>query len=231
MKVQKMNVLLIFNSAKMNFSKVTIVIISVFVLQSQLAFSQKQQQILINDFENKPNTSGWWKDNPNVKFSYDENAVNQVDKQSKVCLYVRWDSVPKNRPWAWFTDLKADTFATEGMEEKWKSFQENTWLSFWCKGGQGDTLMLHYLVLSKGHKSKWGAKKMIPVTSNKWTFFKVRFADLQYEDWGKVIAPFNLKTNEVKCFEVGLRLSATSPKGFVEAWFDNVKLTNYEPLK
>lgn len=57
-----------------------------------------------------------------------------------------------NRPFAWFTDIKADTFAVSGMEETWKSFKENTWMSFWCKAGDGDTLMLNFLVLSKGHK-------------------------------------------------------------------------------
>jgi hypothetical protein len=63
-----------------------------------------------------------------------------------------------------------------------------------------------------------------------WTFVKVRFADLQYENWGAVKADFDLK-NDVRCFEVGLRLSSTSPKGFVDAWFDNLKLTNYEPFE
>lgn len=192
--------------------------------------SAQNKQILIADYENKPNTDGWWKDNANVKFSYNENPACQINKKSKVCLYVRWDSLPQNRPFAWFTDLKADTFAAAGMEEEWKSYQENTWMSFWCKAGAGDTLMLNFLVLSKGHKSKWGAAEMIPLTSKNWTFIKVKFAGLKYENWGVVKADFNLKSDEVKCFEVGLRLSATSPKGYVEGWFDNIKLTNYEPF-
>jgi hypothetical protein len=193
-------------------------------------FAQKKQ-ILIADYENKPITDGWWKDNPNVKFSYNENPACQINKKSKVCLYVRWDSVPQNRPFAWFTDLKADTFAVPGMEKEWKSFKENTWMSFWCKAGAGDTLMLNFLVLSKGHKSKWGAVNMIPLTSQKWTFVKVKFADSQTENWGIIKADFDLKSDAVKCFEVGLRLSATSPKGYVEGWFDNIKLTNYEPFE
>ena len=190
----------------------------------------QQKQILIADYENKPNTDGWWKDNAQVKFEYDEIPASQLNPESKVCLHVRWDSVPNNRPFAWFTDLKADTFAVDGMENEWKLFKENTWMSFWCKAGAGDTLLLNFLVLSKGHKSKWGALDMIPLTSKQWTFIKVKFADLQVENWGVIKADFDLKSDAVKCFEVGLRLSATSTKGYVEGWFDNVKLTNYEPF-
>jgi len=195
-----------------------------------LANAQKKQ-IMIADYEHKPNTDSWWKYNAQVKFLYDENSENQVNKKSKVCLHVRWDSIPENLPFVWFTDLKADTFAAQGMQKKWKSFKEKTWLSFWCKAGSGDSLMLHYLVLSKGHKSKWGAKKMIPFTSQKWTFVKVKFADLQYENWGVTKAELNLKSEDVICFEVGLRLSSTSPKGFIDVWFDNLKLSNYEPFE
>jgi len=205
--------------------------IAIAMLVCYTGVSAQQKQILISDYENKPATDGWWKDNPLVKFSYDENPTSQLNTESKVCLYVRWDSVPQNRPFAWFTDLKADTFAVPGMEEQWKSFKENTWISFWCKAGDGDTLMLNFLVLSKGHKSKWGASDMIPLTSKQWIFVKVKFADLQYENWGVVKADFDLKSDAVKCFEVGLRLSATSTKGFVEGWFDNIKLTNYEPFE
>jgi hypothetical protein len=208
----------------------TIVFVTAMLLCLPGVFSQKKQ-ILIADYENKPNTDGWWKDNPNVKFSYNENPTNQFSNKSKVSLYVHWDSVPQNRPFAWFTDLKADTFAVPGMEEEWKSFKENTWMSFWCKAGSGDTLMLNFLVLSKGHKSKWGSVNMIPLTSPKWTFVKVKFTDMQVENWGSVKADFDLKSDAVKCFEVGLRLSATSPKGYVEGWFDNIKLTNFEPFE
>jgi hypothetical protein len=202
-----------------------------FALSLFFEINAQKKQILIADFENKPATGNWWKDNPQVKFSYDENVKNQVNEKSKVCLHVRWDSIPQNRPFAWFTDLKADTFAVDGMEEQWKSFRENTWMSFWCKAGSGDTLMLNFLVLSKGHKSKWGDVNMIPLTSKQWIFVKVKFADLQVENWGVVKADFDLKSDAVKCFEVGLRLSATSQKGFVEGWFDNIRLTNYEPFE
>lgn len=51
---------------------------------------------------------------------------------------------------------------------------------------------------------------MVPLTSKDWTFVKVKFADQKYENWGAVKADFDLKSDEVKCFEVGLRLSATS---------------------
>lgn len=207
----------------------------IFLLLFALIFSvpivsaQQKQEIIVNDFENQAPTESWWRDNRHVKFSYDQTRKNQVNKQSKTCLYVRWDSIPANKPFTWFTDLKADTLAADGMETKWKSFQQNTWLSFWCKGGEGDTLMLHYLVLSKGHSSKWGATKMVPVVAKKWTFYKIRFADLQYENWGKIVANFDLNTDTGRCFEVGLRSGAVSAKGYIEAWFDNIKLTNYEP--
>lgn len=206
-------------------------ILSIVMLPLQIALAQQKQKIVINDFENKPPTENWWRDNKRVKFSYDENKKDQVNKKSKSCLYVRWDSIPADKPFTWFTDLKADSLAADGMETKWKSFQQYTWLSFWCKGGEGDTLMLHYLVLSKGHSSKWGSTKMIPVTAKEWTFYKVRFADLQYENWGRIKADFDLNTDIGRCFEVGLRSSAVSTKGYIEAWFDNVKLTNYEPFK
>jgi len=186
---------------------------------------------MINDFENKPNTETWWRDNSNVHFSYNNINKDQVNGKSTTCLYIRWDSITNHKPYTWFTDLKADTFATEGMEAKWQLFQQNTWLSFWCKGGEGDTLLLQYLVLSKGHSSKWGAVNMIPVVGNTWTFYKVRFADLQYENWGKVQAAFDLNTTTGRCFEVGLRSGSVNTKGFIEAWFDNIKLTNYEPTQ
>jgi hypothetical protein len=55
----------------------------------------QQKQILIADYENKPNTGGWWKDNAQVKFAYDEIPASQLNTDSKVCLHVRWDSVPQ----------------------------------------------------------------------------------------------------------------------------------------
>jgi hypothetical protein len=200
-------------------------------LSIHIISAQQNQEIMINDFENKPPTKNWWRDNEQVKFSYDAIKKNQVNKRSKTCLYVRWDSIPTNKPFTWFTDLKADSLAADGMESKWKLFQQHTWLSFWCKAGEGDTLMLHYLVLSKGHSSKWGAKNMIPVIAKKWTFYKVRFADLQYDNWGKITADFDLNSTIGRCFEVGLRSASVTTKGYIEAWFDNIKLTNYEPFK
>jgi hypothetical protein len=199
------------------------------ILGALSSFSQNQK-LMIANFENKPSTKNWWRDNENVKFIYDEAKSSQYSNKSKVSLHVRWDSVPQNRPFAWFTDLKADTLVVDGMQKTWMNFKEKTWMSFWCKAGEGDTIMLHYLVLSKGHKSKWGATKMIPLTSKKWQFVKVKFSDLSYENWGVIKANLNLNDDVAKCFEVGLRLSSTSPKGFVEAWFDDIQLTNYEPF-
>ncbi len=207
------------------------IIVIYFLAAFSFAVGAQKRQIVIADFEKKPNIASWWVDNSNVKLNFDENKENQPIKKSKVCLHVRWDSVPANRPYAWFTDLKADTFAAPGMEEQWKLFKEQTWMSFWAKAGSGDTILLNYLILSKEHKSKWGATKMIPLLSTDWTFVKVKFADLCYDDWGVVKTKLDLKSDIVKCFEVGLRLSANSSKGFVEAWFDNIKLTNYEPFK
>lgn len=201
-----------------------------FFLATNYAIQAQKQKILIADFENKPSTVNWWKDNANVKIGFDSTPMNQATKSSKNCLHVRWDSVPANRPFAWFTDLKADTFAVDGMQKQWKKFQKNTWMSFWCKGGNGDTLMLHPLILSKGHKNKWGSTKMFPVKAGSWQFVKVKFADFQYENWGVIKAELNLNDDVVKCFEVGLRISATSSKGFVEGWFDDIRLTNYEPF-
>jgi len=211
--------------------KKLLLIIFIINFSGQIVLAQKKQEIMIHDFEKKPQTESWWRDNGNVKFSYNDIKKDQVNEKSKTCLYVRWDLLPTDKPFTWFTDLKADTFAVDGMEEKWKSFQQNTWLSFWCKGGDGDTLRLHYMVLSKGHSSKWGSTTMIPVVSKEWTFYKVRFADLTYEHWGNIKADFDLNTPIGRCFEVGLRSSSVNSKGFIEAWFDNIKLSNYEPFE
>lgn len=204
------------------------VLLFFFLFQS---VSAQKKTIMVSDFENKPNTSGWWRDNQNVRFSYDEIPEHQAGKNSKVCLYIKWDSTQIAKPFTWFTDLKADTFAAPGMENEWKEFRDKTWMSFWCRLGDGDTVMLHWLVLSKGHSSKWGAKNMIPLTSGKWIFVKVKFSELEYDNWGKITAPFNLNSDEIRCFEAGLRLATQNSKGFVEAWFDNIKLTNYEPFE
>ncbi len=108
-----------------------------FILSIVFTVKAQKKEIIIADYENKPNTANWWKLNSNVKFSLDEKAADQVNKNSKVCLYVRWDSTQKSQPFTWFTDLKADTFAVSGMEEKWKDFKDKTWMSFWCKAGSG----------------------------------------------------------------------------------------------
>ena len=209
----------------------TSLVMLVAVLTCELTLAQDKKLIWVNDFENKPPTEAWWRHNGNVKFSYDDQKNHQPDRQSKACLYIRWDSTQGQKPFTWFTDLKADTLAAEGMDPQWKLFRQNTWLSFWCRGGDGDTLMLNYLVLSKGHSSKWGAVKMIPVVEKKWKFYKIRFEDLQYENWGRVVADFDLNTDIGRCFEVGLRSASTTTKGYIEAWFDNIKLTNYEPFE
>lgn len=210
--------------------KKSFLIFLVGIISLNFSSAQEKQTIMINDFENKPPTENWWRFNEQVKFSYNHIKKDQANEYSKTCLKIRWDSISPNKPFTWFTDLKADSLSADGMETTWKNFQQNTWLSFWCKTGDGDTLMLHYLVLSKGHSSKWGATTMLPVVAKNWTFYKVRFQDLQYENWGKIKADFDLKTDIGRCFEVGLRSSTVSTKGYIEAWFDNIKLTNYEPF-
>ena len=203
------------------------------ILVSLSAISVAQKKLLtISDYESKPNTEKWWRDNSKVTFTYDENPANQMSAKSKACLHIKWDSIPKNQVSnTWFTDLKADTFVSPGMETIWKEFKSSIWISFYCRLGDGDTLMLHPMILSKGHTSKWGSKNMIPFTSKSWTFMKVKFSDLEYEDWGKIIMPLDLNSDAGKCFEIGLRLGTSSIKGYIDVWFDNVQLTNYEPFE
>ena len=202
-------------------------------LASLSAVSVAQKiKLNISDYENKPNTEKWWRDNSKVTFTYDENSSNQVSAKSMVCLHIRWDSIPKNqKSYTWFTDLKADTFVSPGMETIWKEFKSNIWISFYCRLGDGDTLMLHPMILSKGHTSKWGSKNMMPFTSKSWTFVKVKFSDLEYENWGKIVMPLDLNSDAGKCFEIGLRLGASLKKDHMDAWFDNIQLTNYEPFE
>jgi len=63
----------------------TIVLAIAMLVCLQGVFAQ-QKLILIADYENKPNTDGWWKDNPCVKFSYNENPSSQLNKQTTVYL-------------------------------------------------------------------------------------------------------------------------------------------------
>jgi hypothetical protein len=160
----------------------------------------------------------------------DENKKHQQNKNSKVCLNVRWDSIPANKSWCWFTDLKIDSLANPVMDKVRAEFSDQIWLSCWCNTGNGDSVYVQPLMLTRGHKGKWGAKKMVGVSSREWIFLKFKLADLEYENWGKIPGLPNLKTDEVRCFELGLRNGKTSTKGFIDARFDDVMITNYEPF-
>jgi hypothetical protein len=196
-----------------------------------LVFSESwtQQKIVIN-YEDKPNTSDYWRDNQQVKFLLDEKKENQQNPNTKVCLNVRWDSIPVNKSWCWFTDLKIDSLANPAMDKVREEFSDKIWLSCWCNSGQGDSVYMQPLMLTRGHKGKWGAKKMVGVGSSNWVFLKFKLADLEYENWGKIPGLPNLKTDEIRCFEFGLRNGKTSPKGFIDARFDELMITNYEPF-
>lgn len=191
--------------------------------------SSAQQKIVIN-YEDKPNTANWWRDNNQVKFILDENKNHQQNSNSKVCMNVHWDSIPAGKSWCWFTDLKIDSLANPAMDQVRAEFNDKIWLSCWCNTGNGDSIYVQPLMLTRGHKGKWGAKKMVPVYSPEWVFLKFKLADLEYENWGKIPGLPDLKTNEIRCFELGLRNGKTSPKGFIDARFDDVMITNYEPF-
>ncbi len=193
-------------------------------------FQVKAQQKIVLNYEAKPNTAHWWRDNNHVKFLLDEKKGIQQNPNSKVCLNVRWDSIPANKSWCWFTDLKIDSLANPAMDKVRTEFSDKIWLSCWCNSGKGDSVYVQPLMLTRGHKGKWGAKKMVGLGSPKWVFLKFKLADLEYENWGKIPGLPDLKTNDIRCFELGLRNGKTSPKGFIDARFDDVMISNYEPF-
>jgi hypothetical protein len=197
---------------------------------SLIAIAGSGQQKIVIGYEDKPNTTSWFRDNNQVKFLLDERKENQQNPYSKVCLNVRWDSIPANKSWCWFTDLKIDSLAYPAMDPVRAEFSDKIWLSCWCNSGQGDSIFIQPLILTRGHKGKWGAKKMVPVYSPEWVFLKFKLADLEYDNWGKIPGLPNLKSDEIRCFELGLRNGKTSPKGFIDARFDDLMITNYEPF-
>jgi len=211
------------NNTQMRF------ILIIFLIVLTITACETQQTIVVN-YEDKPNTESWWRDNNQVQFLLDETKEHQQHASSKVCLNVRWDSIPANKPWCWFTDLKIDTLANPAMDKVRADFGENIWLSCWCNTGNGDTIYLQPLMLTRGHVGKWGAKQMTPVCSAEWRFYKFKLSALEYENWGKIPGSPNLKTNDIRCFELGIRTGQTSSKGFVDARFDELRLTNYEPF-
>jgi hypothetical protein len=205
------------------------VIFAIFLILLTITACETQLNIVVN-YEDKPNTESWWRNNKQVQFLLDETQAHQPNANSKVCLNVRWDSIPANKPWCWFTDLKIDTLANPAMDKVRAGFGQNIWLSCWCNTGQGDSIYLQPLILTRGHVGKWGAKLMTPVYSEKWCFVKFKLSDFEYENWGKIAGPPNLKNDEIRCFELGIRTGQTVTKGFVDARFDELRLTSYEPF-
>jgi hypothetical protein len=203
---------------------------SIFFFLLLMVFEGKAQQKIVLTYEDKPNTANWWRDNHLVTFLFDEDKNHQQNKASGVCLDVRWDSIPANKSWCWFTDLKIDSLANPVMDNLRAEFRDKIWLSCWCNTGQGDSVYIQPLILTKGHKGKWGAKKMIGLATSSWVFLKFKLADLEWENWGKIPGLPDLKTPEIRCFELGLRNGNTSPKGFIDISFDDVMISNYEPF-
>ena len=66
---------------------------------------------------------------------------------------------------------------------------------------------------------------MIPVVAKEWTLYKIRFADLKYENWGKIKADFDLNSdfittiNEIKINRGGENVLTL----FVDYWSDFTK--------
>jgi len=188
-----------------------------------------QTNVTALDFENRPNTSDWWKDNKDIKFTIDTKARNQINPKSKACLKVSWDQIPETKAWTWFTDIKIDTFATKGMKDTWLKIKKEPWISFWCNTGKHDTVWIQILVLTDDHIGKWGSKKMFPVHSEKWQMVKIKLSSLEYENWGKAGNSPDFEKDNLTKFELGLRNGASKKSGKIEARFDNIQFTDYEP--
>ena len=60
--------------SKLMYKLIKKLIVAAVMLNLFHCVSAQKRQILIADYENKPGTDGWWKDNPQVKFSYDERC-------------------------------------------------------------------------------------------------------------------------------------------------------------
>ena len=193
-----------------------------------LCFAQKRSVKL--DFENKPPVKTWWKANDNVQFDLDTDQAHQKSALSKVCVKVRWDPIHADQQNTWFTDLKMDSLANPSMDSVRKEFGGNIWLSFWCNTGEGDTLWVQPLMLTRGHKGKWASTVRTPVASGKWLLIKFNLATLHYTKWGEGPELPDLNTDLIRCFEVGLLNGNHSPKGFIEARFDDFMISNYEPF-
>jgi len=199
------------------------------IILSLHSCSQKNKSILL-DYDTMPSTKDWWRFNEKVEFKFIEGAKQIPTRQSKAYLNVQWPYSSKEGAYTWFTDLKVDSLRNPEMLDFRKAMGNTIWLSFWCRVNSNDSLYLHPMVLSYNHKGKWGSKDMTLITSKEWTFCKYNLSSLKYEKWGKDGGDQpNFATNEVRCFEVGLRKGATISDGKIDADFDNLMITNFEP--
>lgn len=202
-----------------------------FTVLLMYAFVAKCQQIQIKlDYEERPDLGAWYRDNKNVQFFLDDNKKHQYKSSSDVCIHIRWDSIKPNQQFIWFTDLKLDSLANGSMDEIRKAFGDHLWLSFWCNTGKGDTVWLQPLMLTRGHKGKWASTQRVPVSTATWKFVKFNLAELQYIKWGEGPEVPDLKSDLIRCFEIGLLNGNNSPKGFIDFRFDDFMLSNYEPF-
>jgi hypothetical protein len=202
-----------------------------FFLLAILSFSfiKKEKSILLH-YDDRPSTKEWWRYNDKVKFEFRVGGKDVKPVASGAFLKVQWPYSGQEDEYTWFTDLKIDSLRNPKMEPYRKSLGSTIWLSFWCRVNSKDSLYVHPMVLSANHKGKWGCKDMTLITSNKWAFYKYNLSKLSYEKWGKEGGNQpDFKTTEVRCFEVGLRKGKGKTAGSIDADFDNLMISNFEP--
>lgn len=199
------------------------------VALTMLSCSKVHRSILL-DYEDKPVTTEWWRFNDKVKFEYKEVDNQTPIKASKTFLNVHWDYSSSEGAYTWFTDLKIDSLRNPKMVGFRKAMGNTIWLSFWCRVNSKDSLYVHPMVLTHNHKGKWGSTQMTLITSDVWKFYKYDLSSLKYEKWGKEGDEMpNFSTTDVRCFELGLRKGSTASDGVIDADFDNLMISNYEP--
>lgn len=84
-----------------------ILILPIFILNlyGRITLAQEKQAIMINDFEHKPQTESWWRDNKNVTFSYN-SAVHIIR-----IIYHYFVSVQY-----WLVKSEPDVFSFENLQ-------------------------------------------------------------------------------------------------------------------
>ncbi len=189
---------------------------------------QPKYQLVATGFEKKIDTANWWKDNNRVTIKQVGTDSPFFNPASRKALQITWDSIPANRPYTWFTDIKLDTLLSLVNPDVWKNLSEHLWLSFWCNSGMGDTLWLQFMVMSPDHQAKWGSKKMVPVYAQRWTKVAVELNKLEYENWGNGQPAPDFASCSPYIIEVGLRNGSTLQQGFIAAQFDEFLISNYQ---